>query len=41
MTTDVTNIQNAYQMLLRMSIRAPASMIVALIMSLHHQPPAG
>mgnify|MGYP000809534099 FL=1 len=34
MTTDVTNIQNAYQMLLRMSIRAPASMIVALIMSL-------
>ena len=33
MTTDVTNIQNAYQMLLRMSIRAPASMIVALVMS--------
>ena len=33
MTTDVTNIQNAYQMLLRMAIRAPASMIVALIMS--------
>ncbi len=33
MTTDVTNIQNAYQMLLRMSVRAPASMMVALIMS--------
>ena len=33
LTTDVTNLQNAYQMLLRMSIRAPASMIVALIMS--------
>ncbi|HIZ47870.1 MAG TPA: ABC transporter ATP-binding protein/permease [Candidatus Gemmiger excrementavium] len=33
MTTDVTNIQNAYQMLLRMAIRAPASMVVALIMS--------
>ena len=33
MTTDVTNIQNAYQMLLRMAIRASASMIVALIMS--------
>ena len=33
MTTDVTNIQNAYQMILRMSVRAPASMIVALIMS--------
>ena len=33
MTTDVTNIQNAYQMLLRMSVRAPASMVAALIMS--------
>ncbi|HIZ41543.1 MAG TPA: ABC transporter ATP-binding protein/permease [Candidatus Gemmiger excrementigallinarum] len=33
MTTDVTNIQNAYQMMLRMAIRAPASMIVALVMS--------
>ena len=33
LTTDVTNIQNAYQMMLRMSVRAPASMIVALIMS--------
>ena len=33
MTTDVTNIQNAYQMLLRMAIRAPASMVMALIMS--------
>ena len=33
MTTDVTNIQNAYQMMLRMAVRAPASMVVALIMS--------
>ena len=33
MTTDVTNIQNAYQMSLRMSIRAPASLIVAMVMS--------
>ena len=33
MTTDVTNIQNAYQMTLRMSVRAPASMIIAMIMS--------
>lgn len=33
LTTDVTNIQNAYQMILRMAMRAPASMIVALIMS--------
>ncbi len=33
MTTDVTNIQNAYQMLLRMFVRAPFSMIVAMIMA--------
>lgn len=33
MTTDVTNIQNAYQMILRMCIRAPFSMIIAMIMS--------
>ena len=33
LTTDVTNIQNAYQMMLRIAVRAPLSMIVALIMS--------
>lgn len=33
MTTDVTNIQNAYQMLLRMFMRAPASMIIAMVMA--------
>ena len=33
MTTDVTNIQNAYQMSLRMFVRAPASMIIAMVMS--------
>ncbi len=33
LTTDVTNIQNAYQMLLRMAMRAPASMITAMLMS--------
>lgn len=33
LTTDVTNLQNAYQMILRMAVRAPASMIVAMIMS--------
>ncbi len=33
LTTDVTNIQNSYQMILRMAMRAPASMIVAMIMS--------
>jgi ATP-binding cassette subfamily B protein len=34
LTTDVTNIQNAYMVTLRMAMRAPASMIVALIMSI-------
>ena len=33
MTTDVTNIQNAYQMILRMFVRAPASMVIAMVMS--------
>ena len=31
--TDVTNIQNAYQMILRMAMRAPSSMIIAMVMS--------
>ncbi len=33
LTTDVTNIQNAYQMTLRMFTRAPASLICAMIMA--------
>ncbi len=33
LTTDVTNLQNAYQMILRMAFRAPISMIVAMIMA--------
>ncbi len=33
MTTDVTNIQNAYQMLLRMCFRSPVSMICAMAMA--------
>ena len=33
LTTDVTNVQNAYQMVLRMMMRAPSSMICALIMA--------
>ena len=33
MTTDVTNLQNAYQMILRMFVRAPASMIIAMTMA--------
>lgn len=33
LTTDVTNIQNAYQMVLRMCMRAPFSLICAMAMS--------
>ncbi len=33
MTTDVTNLQNAYQMILRMCTRAPVMLIFALIMA--------
>ena len=33
LTTDVTNIQNAYMMLLRMAMRAPATVVGAMIMS--------
>ena len=51
LTTDVTNIQNAYQMILRMAMRAPSSMIIAMVMCaflhdhrngdvLYHQPQA-
>lgn len=33
MTTDVTNIQNSFQMILRMAVRAPSMMIFAMVMS--------
>lgn len=33
MTTDVTNVQNSYQMILRMAFRAPCMMIFAMVMS--------
>lgn len=33
LTTDVTNIQNAYQMILRMCTRAPASLVCAMTMA--------
>lgn len=33
LTTDVTNVQNAYQMLLRMFTRAPASLLCAMVMA--------
>ena len=38
MTTDVSNIQNAYQMLLRISMRAPASILCAMAMSFFISP---
>ena len=33
MTTDVTNVQNAFQMILRMSVRAPVHLVFALTMA--------
>ena len=39
LTTDVTNVQNAYMMLLRMFVRAPASLVVAMIMAFLISPP--
>lgn len=33
LTTDVTNLQMAYQMILRMCFRAPCSMVVAMVMA--------
>lgn len=33
LTTDVTNVQNAYQMLIRLGVRAPLMMVVALFFS--------
>lgn len=38
LTTDVTNLQNAYQMLLRMCVRAPISLICAMIMAFFISP---
>lgn len=38
LTTDVTNIQNAYQMILRMCMRAPFSLLFAMIMSFYISP---
>lgn len=36
LTTDVTNVQNAYQMLLRMCMRAPVTIICAMTMSFYY-----
>lgn len=38
LTTDVTNLQNAYQMLLRMCVRAPFSLICAMVMAFFINP---
>ena len=38
LTTDVTNIQNAYQMILRMCVRAPMTMICAMAMAFFLSP---
>ncbi len=38
MTTDVTNLQNAYQMILRMCIRAPFSLVIAMTASFFVSP---
>jgi len=38
LTTDVTNMQNAYQMLLRIAVRSPAMMIFAMIVSFRISP---
>lgn len=34
LTTDVTNVQNAFQMILRMCVRAPFMLVAALVMSM-------
>ncbi len=38
LTTDVTNIQNAFQMILRMCMRAPFSLLIAMFMSFRISP---
>lgn len=38
LTTDVTNIQNAYQMILRMCMRAPVSLVVAMVLAFSISP---
>ena len=38
LTTDVTNVQNAFQMMMRMAVRAPAMMIAAAVMAVKVSP---
>ena len=35
LTTDVTNLQNAYQMIIRIAVRSPAMMIFSLVMAIN------
>jgi ATP-binding cassette subfamily B protein len=35
LTTDVTNLQNAYQMVLRMAVRSPAMLVLCMIAAFH------
>ncbi len=38
LTTDITNLQNSYQMMLRMAVRSPISLICAMAMSFYISP---
>ena len=38
LTTDVTNVQNAFQMMMRMAVRAPAMMIASAVMAMKVSP---
>jgi len=38
LTTDVTNLQNAYQMIIRIAVRSPAMMIFSLVMAININP---
>ena len=38
LTTDVTNVQNAFQMIMRMAVRAPMTMIFSMVMALAIDP---
>ncbi|MDO4742613.1 MAG: ABC transporter ATP-binding protein [bacterium] len=38
MTTDVTNVQNAYQMIIRVAVRSPIMLVFSLIMSFYFSP---
>ena len=35
LTTDVTNLQNAYQMIIRIAVRSPMMLVFSLVMAFH------